>query len=250
MKTRLLIYACAAAVGASCGCSRLGQSTGDADRAEERQTAPWQATAKPGESATGMSRLATTQVSYPAAEPSRAAAVVEEIRLGRVAAPTPAVPEHALVAARRSLGSVPSVEVTILGVTDATPARREPPAGANEAEGRVCTVSIEAADSQATEHALLYSYYTANIPDELKRLSPELLERHFDVTRLGTFSGPRGALSGMKKFSHTLPDEVVLHMPEGARLDGPIGVRAQLWRCADGRWEPDAEIVEQTVTLQ
>jgi len=150
-------------------------------------------------------------------------------------------------------GDPQQVELVISGVTDAPEVHEpaEPDRTGPEGSRRgFCTVAVRAGKALGEQHALLYSYFTPDTPEELKKLAPGLLESSFQSTKLGTFSGGRGAVSGMKKLSDTVTDEVVLCLPRGSKVTGDIGVRAQLWRFSGGRWKPHDDVLEQTITLK
>ncbi len=142
--------------------------------------------------------------------------------------------------------------------TDGDPARQTPPeltgvesAEPNNPERELCTITIAGTPATDTKYAIVYSYYTLAMPDEVTKLDSELLEQGFGSIEIGVFApdGKQGCISGFELFGAELPGEFKLTLAEQHSVKGAIGIKAQIWACADEKWEAASELLEETIQV-
>jgi hypothetical protein len=124
------------------------------------------------------------------------------------------------------------------------------PIKARKSKRDVCIVKIEGGDSIGEKHALLYTIYSAEVPEKLKELDPELLKLDFGSTQVGTFQESQGSVAGFISYTKKIPNEVRLSLGGKQTATGPVGVRVQIWHLKNGKWEPRSQPLGKTIQLE
>ncbi len=124
------------------------------------------------------------------------------------------------------------------------------PITARKSNRDICIVKVEGGDSLTVKHALLYTIFSATVPDKLKEPDPELLKLDFGSTQVGAFQGGEGTVAGFISYTEKIPNEVQLSLGEKQSAAGSVGVRVQIWQLKNKKWEPCSKVLEKAIKLE
>ena len=124
------------------------------------------------------------------------------------------------------------------------------PIKARKSNRDICIVKVEGGDSITVKHALLYTIFSATVPDKLKELDSELLKLDFGSTQVGAFQGGEGTVAGFISYTEKIPNEVQLSLGEKQSATGSVGIRVQIWQLKNKKWEPCSKVLEKAIKLE